>query len=218
MPQCLSEMWLVSLRLTSRIWHLLSVALKAIRKLKPNLSAGPDGYPPILVRKLANVFAGPLALVYNSFMSVGQVPDVWRCAIVTLVYKNGAACDVSNYRPISLTCVFCKVMERVIVSEISDYLWQKGLINKHQHGLLSRRSTTTNLIETFNDWTLAINDKVSIMAAYIDYIAKHLMSYVTINCYISLLPMQLLVTCWAGLVTSYGGHLRLHKLVDPTLT
>jgi len=42
--------------------------LKAIRKLKPNLSAGPDGYPPMLVRKLANVFAGPLALVYNSFI------------------------------------------------------------------------------------------------------------------------------------------------------
>jgi len=55
-------------------------------------------------------------------MLVGQVPDVWRCAIVTPVYNNGAAYDVSNYRPISLTCVFCKVMERVIVSEISDYL------------------------------------------------------------------------------------------------
>jgi len=51
---------------------------------------------------------------------------------VTAVYKSGAAYDVSNYRPISLTCVFCKVMERVIVSEVSDYLRQKGLINKHQ--------------------------------------------------------------------------------------
>jgi len=60
-------------------------------------------------------------------------------------------------------------MERVIVSEVSDYLRQKGLINKHQHGFLSRRSTTTNLMETFNDWTLAIDDKASIISAYIDY-------------------------------------------------
>ena len=57
----------------------------------------------------------------------------------------------------------------VIVSEVSDYLRQKGLINKHQHGFLSRRSTTTNLMETFNEWTLAINDKASIISAYIDY-------------------------------------------------
>jgi len=55
------------------------------------------------------------------------------------------------------------------VSEVSDYLRQKGLINKHQHGFLSRRSTTTNLLETFDDWTLAINDKASIVTAYIDF-------------------------------------------------
>ena len=60
-------------------------------------------------------------------------------------------------------------MERVIVSEVSDYLKQKGLINKHQHGFLSRRSTTTNLLETFDDWTLAINDRSSIIATYIDF-------------------------------------------------
>ena len=90
---------------------------------------------------------------------------------MTPVSKSGAAYNVSNYRPISLTCVFCKVMERVIVSEVSDYryLRQKGLINKHQHGFLSRRSTTTNLLETFDDWTLAINNRTSVVTAYIDF-------------------------------------------------
>ena len=144
------------------------VIAKAIKKLKPNLSAGPDGYPPVLIRKLVNSIAEPLAMIYNSFMSVGQVPDVWRRAIVTPVYKSGAY-NVSNYRPISLRCVFCKVMERVIVSEVSDYLRPKGLINKHQHGFLPRRYTTTNLLETFDDWTLAINDRASIIATYIDF-------------------------------------------------
>ena len=122
--------------------------------MKPNLSAGPDGYPPVLIRKLVNAIADPLALTYSSFVSVEQVPNVWRCAIVTPVYKSGAAYDVSNYRPISLTCVLCKVMERVIVSEVSNYLQQKGLINKHQHGFLSRRSTTTNLLETYDNCCL----------------------------------------------------------------
>ena len=55
------------------------------------------------------------------------------------------------------------------MSEVSDYLRRKGLINKHQHGFLSRRSTTTNLLETFDDWTLAINDRTSIITAHIDF-------------------------------------------------
>ena len=44
-----------------------------------------------------------------------------------------------------------------------------GLINKDQHGFLSRRSTTTNLLETFDDWSLAINDRASVITAYIDF-------------------------------------------------
>ena len=44
-----------------------------------------------------------------------------------------------------------------------------GLINKDQHGFLSRRSTTTNLLETFDDWSLAINDRAFVITAYIDF-------------------------------------------------
>jgi len=35
--------------------------------------------------------------------------------------------------------------------------------------LLSRRSTTTNLLEKLDDWTLALNDKASVATIYIDY-------------------------------------------------
>ena len=121
------------------------------------------------MRKLAPSLAEPLMLVFSSFMSVGQVPDEWRRAVVTPIYKGGIASDVSNYRPISLTCVFCKIMERVIVSVMSDYFQRHGLISKQQHGFLSKRSTTTNLLETLNEWTLALNDKASVVTAYIDY-------------------------------------------------
>jgi len=74
------------------------VIVKAIKKLKPNLSAGPDGYPPVLIRKLVNSIAEPLAYIYNSFMSVGQVLNVWRRAIVTPVYtgRSPAGCGHSK--------------------------------------------------------------------------------------------------------------------------
>jgi len=158
----------VSSKLDSVVFNR-NVVMKAIKKLKSNLSAGPDGYFLVFILKLVNTISESLALIYNAFMSVGQVPDMWRRAIVTPVCKSGAAYDVFNYRPISLICVFCKVMERVIVSEMFDYLQQKSLINKHQHGFLSRRSATTNLLETFDDWSLAINDRAFVITAYIDF-------------------------------------------------
>ena len=54
----------------------------------------------------------------------------------------------------ALTCSLCKVMEPVIAAEVTDYLRiDNGVISKQQHGFISRRSTTTNLLETLNDWT-----------------------------------------------------------------
>ena len=102
-------------------------------------------------------------------MSVGKVPMEWTQAIITPVYKNGVASQISNYRPISLTCVACKLMERIIVAELLAFLRSNGVISKQQHGFLSRRSTSTNLLETLSDWTLAINDKRGVQVAYIDY-------------------------------------------------
>jgi hypothetical protein len=89
--------------------------LRAIKKLKTNSACGPDSLPPILLKKLAHCLAEPLALILDSFMSIGGVPDDWRRAIVTPVYKSGLAADVSNYRPISLTFVACKIMEKLYV-------------------------------------------------------------------------------------------------------
>lgn len=140
-----------------------------LRKLKASKSAGPDGYPSILFKQLAHVLAVPLSLIYNSFLSVCRMPQAWAHAIVTPVFKSGNAAECNNYRPISLTCIACKIMERIVASEMLRYLRVNNKITKEQHGFLARRSTSTNLLETLNDWTLAIKDKRAVVVAYIDY-------------------------------------------------
>jgi len=60
-------------------------------------------------------------------------------------------------------------MERAIVQDLLSNLMHHGLISKQQHGLIVKRSTVTNLTETLNDWTLALDNKQSITAAYVDF-------------------------------------------------
>jgi len=60
-------------------------------------------------------------------------------------------------------------MERIISTDMLHYLHSQNVISKHQHGFLSGRSTNTNLLETLNDWTLAIQNKQSVVVAYINY-------------------------------------------------
>ena len=89
------------------IFNQISVFKAASRvKSKSTFALDPDGYPVILLQKLCSILAGPLSLFYNSFMSIGQVPDAWKKAAVTPVYKSGPSSNPANYRPISQTIIF----------------------------------------------------------------------------------------------------------------
>jgi len=143
--------------------------LSAIQKLKPNLSAGPDGLPPLLFKRVQASLARPLVLLFTQLLSVGMVPDTWKQAIIVPVFKKGPTSAVSNYRPISLTCVASKIMERVIAKQIFEYLLSNNLLASIQHGFIKGRSTCTNLLESVNDWTISVQNKKCVTVAYIDF-------------------------------------------------
>jgi hypothetical protein len=90
-------------------------------------------------------------------------------AFVTLVFKGGDPSDVSSYRPILLTCVASKIMDCSIVTDILAHLCVHNVIERRQLDFLSGHSTSMNLLESLNNWTLAIKDGKSVLVAYIDY-------------------------------------------------
>ena len=108
-------------------------------------------------------------LLYSSFASVGQVPSGLTRAIVTPIYKGGSASGLSNCRIISLTSVACKMVERIVVTDLLDYLRVNEIISNHQRGFLYGKSTCTNLLEALNDWTLAIKNRRSVTVAFMEY-------------------------------------------------
>ena len=72
--------------------------------------------------------------LFNTSLSSGTLPKIWKIAHVTPVYKNkGNAEDVNNYRPISVTSVVCKLLEKNIVKHIHNYLVEiKYYINSNR--------------------------------------------------------------------------------------
>jgi len=129
---------------------------RAINKLKDNLSAGPDALPPLFFTYHKYCVAKPLALLFTQMLSVGFVPSDWLRAIIIPLFKKGSAVIATNYRPISLTCVASKIMERIIAKALLEHLVENDLLSSAQHGFLKGKSTCTNLLESYNDWTLCL--------------------------------------------------------------
>ena len=75
---------------------------------------------------------------------MGEVPEVWRIANVTSVFKKGKKEDLGNYRPVSMTSVSGKVVEKLVLDILSRQLEEK-IIRSDQHGLTKRKSYLTNL-------------------------------------------------------------------------
>jgi hypothetical protein len=142
---------------------------KTLMRLKPSTSCGPDGLPNVILKNLASSISAPLSYIFNSSFSSHYLPSQWLQAYVTPVFKKGIASDPSNYRPISLTCTCCKVMERLINDQLLHYLSTHKLITNSQYGFLRKRSTCTNLLECINDWTLALDKHKTTDIVYIDF-------------------------------------------------
>ena len=67
------------------------------------------------------------------------------------VYKKGEKYDAANYRPVSLTCICCKTLEHIIVSNINKHLSLENILADCQHGFRSQRSCETQLVQFFHD-------------------------------------------------------------------
>ena len=142
---------------------------KILRKLKNSLASGPDNIPPLFYRKLASCLSGPLTILNRKIVEFGCLPMIWKSALVTPIHKKGSSGCVENYRPISLTCVACKIFEATVKQQLVSYLLANNLLSASQHGFLSGHSTTTNLLESLNDWTINIKNSDNTRIAFIDF-------------------------------------------------
>ncbi|KFP47650.1 RNA-directed DNA polymerase from mobile element jockey, partial [Cathartes aura] len=97
-------------------------------QLNVHKSTGPDGIHPRVLKELADVMAGPLSIIYQRSWESGEVPADWKLANVIPVYKKGVRVDAGNYRPVSLTSVHGKIMEKIILSTTVRHLKTNAII------------------------------------------------------------------------------------------
>ncbi|PKU40633.1 rna-directed dna polymerase from mobile element jockey-like [Limosa lapponica baueri] len=99
-----------------------------LRSLYIHKSMGPDGIHLRVLRELAEFIAGPLSIIFERSRRTGEVPEDWRKANVTPVFKKGKKEDPGNYRPVSLTSIPGKVMEQLILGAISEHMEERKAI------------------------------------------------------------------------------------------
>ena len=108
-----------------------------------------------------------LSLMYNKSIEQGELPLDWKTAHVTPVYKSGSQHSASNYRPISLTSIPCKLLEHILLGGILEKI--DGFLHNRQHGFRRGLSWETQLCATIHDILAVTNKDQSWHAAVLDF-------------------------------------------------
>ena len=125
--------------------------LKLLSNLNPDKAAGPDSIKPVVLKKLKTEIAPVICLLFEETLQTGHLFAGLKKAQVCLLIKNGHKTEPSNYRPISFTCILCKVMEHIIASNLSKHLNKHNILYELQHGFREKRSCETQLIQIVED-------------------------------------------------------------------
>ena len=153
--------------------HLFQIVFQAdyiaslLSDLNPNKAQGPDQINGKILKCCSSSLAKPLSLLFTLSYSSGSIPNEWKLANVVPVHKKGSKKDVTNYRPISLTCIIMKVYERVIRQEL--LIKCNHMIDPRQHGFMESKSCCTQLVSFCDSLALSLNENTRTEIVYFDF-------------------------------------------------
>ena len=142
--------------------------LKLLKGLQPNKSPGLDQIHPRVLKEISDTVAHPLTLIYRKSIESSELPRNWLDAIITPIFKKDNKTLPENYRPVSLTSLICKILERIITIQLLKHMKENELSCLQQHGFVKNKSVTTNLLEALNIWTEALMHNIPVDVLYLD--------------------------------------------------
>ena len=144
------------------VQHLLA-------KLQTHKSGGPDNLPAYFLKEVSAEIAPALTMIFQASLNQGVLPHIWKSGAIVPVHKKGSRTECGNYRPISLTCICSKILEQIIVSNISDHLDAYHVLCNEQHGFRHRRCCESQLISTIDDFGSCLNEGGQCDVLFLDF-------------------------------------------------
>ena len=117
----------------------------------------------------AHEFPPALQFIFKQSLERSELPEDWKRANISPIFKKGSKADPANYRPISLTCVCCKLLEHIVDSQLMKFITKHQILSDAQHAFRKSRSCETQLITTLHDLTTNHNNHQTTDIAILDF-------------------------------------------------
>ena len=141
---------------------------ESIDKLNKNTSPGNDDICAFMIKTAAEVLLPFLKQFFNNIFTLNKYPKSWNDSTIIAIPKTINASSVSDYRPISLTCIFARIIDSIIRNKIQLWCNDNNIIPQYQAGFVTKRNSLEHLIRLQQDSHSALQNKNLTIAIFLD--------------------------------------------------
>ena len=142
---------------------------KLLKGLSPSKALGTDELHHRVLKELATELGPLFAHLFQQSIDSGEIPKERTLANISPLFKQGDGSLDCNYRPVSLTCVPCKLLEHIVCSNIMAHLEEHKLLSNKQHAFRKWHSFETQLVMVINDWAKILDNKGQVNTFILDF-------------------------------------------------
>ena len=142
---------------------------KLLKGLNPSKALGPDELHPRVTKDLATELGPVFANLFHQTIDKFEIHKEWSLANICSLFKKGDRSLACNYRPVSLTCVPCKLLEHMVCSNIMAHLEEHRLLSDKQHAFRKWHSCDTQLITVIDDWAKILDNQGQVDTFILDF-------------------------------------------------
>ena len=130
---------------------------------------GEDGIPQSYVAKALPIIGEHLVGLFNSSFARGVFPDLWKKARVRPMKKCAAPKSPSDFRPISILCFLSKILEKIALDQMQEFLKKEKILDSLQTGFKKHHSTETAHLKLTEDIRRGIDKKYVTLLLLFDF-------------------------------------------------
>ena len=143
--------------------------IKLLKDLNPSKALGPDELHPRVLKELAKELGPVFAHLFQQSIDTGEIQKEWSLANICPLFKKSDRSLACNYRPVSLTCVPCKLLEHIVCSNIMAHLDEYKLLSDRQHAFWKGHSCETQLTTVINVWAKILDNRGQVDTFILDF-------------------------------------------------